>query len=65
MDILMDVALSERKVQTARAERIGWMVDELDRSRKETTEPATRSLVVRAAAVAAALLGLLLAAPSR
>ena len=61
----IDVVMKEHKLRTARADRIGWMVDDLNRSRKGAAGSGMRKLTARAAGVVAALVGLLLAAPTR
>jgi hypothetical protein len=61
----MDVTMASHKLQTARANRIAWMVDEMERSRANTIGARARQLVLRLGGVAAALVALLLAGTAR
>jgi hypothetical protein len=61
-----DVAFIEHKQRTARADRLGWMIDEAAEPRVAKRTASVRwNLVTRVAGVVAALGGVLLAGPLR
>ena len=61
-----DVAFTEYKQRTSRADRFGWMIDEVTGTRPANRSASARwHLVTRVAGVVAALGGVLLAGPLR